>query len=791
MDRWTTFAVLVGATAKVLRRHPALLLLPLTFLVGTAASVVFQIATDVALRPGLRESNWADFIKVLGSRYIGFLSFTVTGLALAHGSLQALREDRVSIGRAFAHACSRPWSVAGLALVAAIYSSALNVGWEEARGTQPVVVLLIVAWALVSTFAITTMAGERKGGIAAIRRSLALLQASWAEGRLAPIGFGLLWVPLIALEFVVLWWTVGGAKGLPMVLALLLNFTIGSATWLLGRIYAAAVYCYVVEGVVPAAFRDERLTDFWRVSALPASASLVVRAVAPKPRGAANLATFVVVSATCLVALALVVQQADRSGLRDRYLPRPGIAADGDHFGTGPRLLGSHAFEFTRERLSAVAAVEGEHGPVILAFGNDRVFRLRDDLALIDAVPLPPAGAGAIELEPLGLGGGRGVLVGVTGAGFHHSVVAFDWTGKFLFEHRADPGDTIVAVTPVRTRDGWGVAVGHRGSDGLCWLDSGGRERWCNKHEAGYVAAADCDGDGQDEILSVGPRGGDSVACYDLTGRQLKTISVPESPYNLRAVDLDGDGDRELVYSDRGSKTTRRFGAWRKTGARLVEVKIDSGPPEALSVLNPARPFAARRSATGPRDVAIIGPWGQLLGVSTGGDRWRAGRDYHDAAVIDFDGDGAEEIVALGEPGDDGYAIDVWSWTSSGTRPIIASATREDPPLRPLDSWQSTQFIAGCRFGVATAQRALANLSPDSRPRDDEASFCRTRRTQIDASELDEGSDVTRIGCRAGIYRVFKRQRRYEVAILETAHRMIDDCGNDAFGPHRRTTAAK
>jgi hypothetical protein len=173
--------------------------------------------------------------------------------------------------------------------------------------------------------------------------------------------------------------------------------------------------------------------------------------------------------------------------------------------------------------------------------------------------------------------------------------------------------------------------------------------------------------------------------------------------------------------------------------------------------------------------------------VSTSGDRWRAGKNYDDAAVIDLDGDGAEEIVALGER--DGFAIDVWSWTSKGAHPVMAPVTREDPPLRPLDVRQSAQFTAGCRAGVATGHDALAIVIADFRADDAEFSFCRDRSAQMDTSDLDNDNDLTRSGCQAGIYRALKTHRRYD--ILRAADRMIDNCTDHIFGTQHRATAAK
>jgi hypothetical protein len=67
---------------------------------------------------------------------------------------------------------------------------------------RAVMAIFGLSWTLVSLFAIVAGAGERIGPGRALRRGVALVHASWAEGRITTMGLGLLWLPLVALEAV-------------------------------------------------------------------------------------------------------------------------------------------------------------------------------------------------------------------------------------------------------------------------------------------------------------------------------------------------------------------------------------------------------------------------------------------------------------------------------------------------------------------------------------------------------------------------------------------------------------
>ena len=95
-----------------------------------------------------------------------------------------------------------------------------------------------------------------------------LLGSNWAARRLTTLGMGLLWVPLLAARSGLLW--LAGDRNVPgrasqAAIRQRRNTWLWAAFWLLERVYVAAVYCYAVEGVVPASFAGEATRrDFWR-----------------------------------------------------------------------------------------------------------------------------------------------------------------------------------------------------------------------------------------------------------------------------------------------------------------------------------------------------------------------------------------------------------------------------------------------------------------------------------------------------------------------------------------------
>ena len=208
------------------------------------------------------------------------------------------------------------------------------------------------------------------------------------------------------------------------------------------------------------------------------------------------------------------------------------------------------------------------------------------------------------------------------------------------------------------------VTVGYNGFKGLCLLDAGGVERWCNKSigNVTFVTAIDCDGDGRDEILSKSPHShpffGSKLGCYSPEGKLVRDLNVPAEPYGLRTFDARGDGREDLLawYKD-GLRGPLVLAAWTPGGQVLGELRLQT----AMNVVNATITAVKLRAAAGS-DIAVALADGWVVGTSLDGERWGlhiAGADGLPLALaaLDLDDDGARELIIAS-----GKTVSAWTW---------------------------------------------------------------------------------------------------------------------------------
>ena len=276
-------------------------------------------------------------------------------------------------------------------------------------------------------------------------------------------------------------------------------------------------------------------------------------------------------------------------------------------------------------------------------------------------------------------------------------------------------------------------------------------EQWCNRdvRDARVVATLDCNGDQREDILSLSPRGEpfEFLGCYTTDGRHFADVPmarwVPDS--ELRAADLDGDGRKEITYLQ--LHAGHRFGARHADGQMLAEAQFDA--EMRILVANDV-PHRRATHARRPRDVVVLGPKGQLLGLSPSGQRWSAGSGMVSVTSIDLDGDGSEEVIGLDQgdwemrdrriTGRRQHTVSVWTWSRDqhplahalrklGRRgaaivptnhpaPLASPADLEpQQPIRPYtnaagdkQSMQEMDFRHGCYTGVGAVLDRLPAL---------------------------------------------------------------------------------
>lgn len=174
------------------------------------------------------------------------------------------------------------------------------------------------------------------------------------------------------------------------------------------------------------------------------------------------------------------------------------------------------------------------------------------------------------------------------------------------------------------------------------------------------LVAIDVDGDGRLE-LAASHREIEAVTIYRIAAgfavEAIDEVAVDGLVTALRAADLDGDGDSDLVASRFAGDTVELL---RNDGGRFSP---------AGSIPTGHGPFAVRFAdldGGGGPEMAVLGAgsdqvevfagtgseWARSWSVAT--DRWPSSLE-----VVDVDGDGAPELVGTASLGDRVFAIDV------------------------------------------------------------------------------------------------------------------------------------
>jgi hypothetical protein len=155
----------------------------------------------------------------------------------------------------------------------------------------------------------------------------------------------------------------------------------------------------------------------------------------------------------------------------------------------------------------------------------------------------------------------------------------------------------------------------------------------------------DCDRDGQEEIL-VGALATtvSTLGCFATDGRLVKSLELPDTPESMQAIDLDGDGLKEIAYVAGQLNGASLLGIWWPDRSNSVGVRI----PE---MTGRNQPVVLRRTADGGRDLALSFSSGRTYGLSASGKGWSVQLDPYPAgdviAAVDVDGDGTDELITL------------------------------------------------------------------------------------------------------------------------------------------------
>lgn len=271
---WT----LVKASWAVLRADKELIVFPIVSMIGLViVSIAFLVPS---LAAGLFDSATKSDGPGVLSVIVGFLFYVVVytvtfyaNTALVGAAMIRLRGGDPKLADGFRIASEHVGSIVGYAVIAATVGMILR-AISQRSGVIGQIVISIVgfAWNLATYLVVPVLVVEQLGPLEAVRRSAALLKATWGEqiagnfsmgGVFALIGLGgtlILGLPLCALSG-------GGSSALivaDVALIVLLWVAIGVISSTLQGIFTAALYRYATEGTAGGFFDDSLVQNAFR-----------------------------------------------------------------------------------------------------------------------------------------------------------------------------------------------------------------------------------------------------------------------------------------------------------------------------------------------------------------------------------------------------------------------------------------------------------------------------------------------------------------------------------------------
>jgi Family of unknown function (DUF6159) len=684
--RVRTSLQLVGAIARTARRHKELLLFPVLSLFATA-SLFLGIAV---VGPVLIVH--ADGVPAIGlivafgllALYLQHVSTTFFNVALTFAAFRALREEHTSPRVALAHALARVGAImaySAAAIAAGVLVAPLALIPRSRTFFSRLLPSLGVAWSVVPLLAIPVLVREPRGGLAAIRRAVTLFRERWGETSIAVVGLNMVWLPIAAASVFVFQHSPSNPSGsggdvVWLGLSLVLCATPILIDSFVSSMYGSALYVFAVEGVVPDAFDTAERTTVWRVGNAPAAGGAQAPGLAGDVRAARGFWWGPVVA----VAAIMFAVMARDGGASDAAQPfrqlwylvsgsRPGLAVNEQNFPERLRMV------WSRELPDRIFGLTVRPDAQVVAGAYPTIFVLDRIGNVIQQFDNHPGqgygGQGCNLMVSASLPGTPGTSLIVSGI-WSEAIGAYDSSGARRWSRQTtEPGDGVDAIAAISVPgQGDFVTVGYNGFKGLCLLDAGGVEQWCNKSigNVSFVATIDCDRDGRDDILSKSshshPFFGSKLGCYSTEGKLVADLNVPVEPYGLRTFDARGNRRKDLIasYQD-GLSGPLVVAAWTPDGQVLTELRLQTAVHVTNATISAAKLHAGKNS-----DIAVALADGWVVGTSLDGERWGhhiVGADGLPLALaaLDVDDDGAQELIIAS-----GKTVSAWTWNGRAAR---------------------------------------------------------------------------------------------------------------------------
>lgn len=282
MNNWFKCSWALGkSTLATLRRHPSLLIFPITSgLALIAVSGVFGVplALTATANDGPEQAasttELLTYAAIVVAWYFACWFVVIfCNAALIACALQSAAGQRPSVGSGFAAAGKRLPQILGWSLIAATVGLAFQllefVNDKIGFLGELVASLVQGAWSVVTYFVVPVVVTEGLGPIKALKRSTSILRRYWGESLSGTVGLGvillILLLPLIPVV-TVLATGVGGSTVVVTVSAvgLVYGLAVTVVYTALSTIFRASMYSYATTGAVPNQMDPELLQMVFR-----------------------------------------------------------------------------------------------------------------------------------------------------------------------------------------------------------------------------------------------------------------------------------------------------------------------------------------------------------------------------------------------------------------------------------------------------------------------------------------------------------------------------------------------
>jgi hypothetical protein len=269
---------LVKASWAILRADKELIVFPIVSMIGmilvSIAFIIPSIAAGVfdSVASGGRGRGGEGVLSLI----VGFLFYVViysviffANTALVGAAMMRLRGEDPTLRDGFRIASEHATSIFGYAVISATVGVVLNAVARRAGFLGQIVISLIgFAWNVATYLVVPVLVVEKLGPIEAIKRSAALLRATWGEQLVGNFSMGGIFFVIGFVGTLILALPICALSGsnsaaviaLPIVLMVIFWVALGIVSSTLQGIFTAALYRYATEGTTGGMF-DENLVQ--------------------------------------------------------------------------------------------------------------------------------------------------------------------------------------------------------------------------------------------------------------------------------------------------------------------------------------------------------------------------------------------------------------------------------------------------------------------------------------------------------------------------------------------------